>query len=338
MAKQILLYGEIFNFSSEMFMTEMEALKEDDIVLRIDSIGGNPEAAFGMISKFQEHEGNKTIKVDGRAFSMGAFFLAYVDEVEALDVSSFVLHRAAWPEWMEANNEFFTDEKRDRLNVVNKSLRAALESKIDVTKFEKITGVTMNELFSMDNRIEVTLNAKQAKQIGLINKINPITPKIQASINTYNGEMMQMAAKHIGENPTAKKEVTKVNKIENKNTNMDLAKLKSEHPSLHAQIMEAGIEAGVEQEKDRAGAWLAFADIDIKAVSEGIRNDKKLSATDMAELTRKGISARVLGDIEGEAPKAVDTPPTDDKETEKKSKEILAFEASVKDSMTSKAE
>lgn len=339
MAKQILLYGEIFGFSSEMFMTEMEALKDDDIVLRIDSIGGDPEAAFGMISKFQDHEGQKTIKVDGRAFSMAAFFLCYAESIESLDVSSFVLHRASWPEWMEANETFFNDERRARLEDVNKHLRKALEAKIDVAKFEKISKVTLDEMFSLDGRVDVRLNAKQAKQIGLINKINPITPEIQASISSYNGDMMRMAAKYVGdEKPSAKEEIPKVNKIENKNTNMDLAKLKSEHPSLYAQVLEEGIKAGVAQEKDRAGAWMAFADIDIKAVSEGIKNDKTLSATDMAELTRKGISAKVIGEVEKDAPEAIETPPTLDKENEEKSKKVLAFEATVKESIGLKSE
>lgn len=338
MAKQILLYGEIFGFSSEMFLTEMETLKDDDIELRIDTIGGNPEAAFGMISKFQEHEGSKKIKVDGRAFSMGAFFLCYAEDVEALDVSSFVLHRAAFPEWMEASETFFDDERRARLEDVNKSLRKALEAKIDVAKFEKISKVTMDELFSMDGRIDVRLNAKQAKQIGLINKVNNITPQIQANINSYNDEMIQMAAKYVGDNPTAKEEVPQVNKVVNKNTNMDLSKLKAEHPALYAQVKQEGFDHGVAQERDRIGAWMAFADIDLKAVSEGIKGEKTLSATDMAELTRKGISAKVLGETEEEAPEDVNTPPTADKEQPEAKKEVVAFEAKVKESMGLKSE
>jgi ATP-dependent protease ClpP protease subunit len=337
MAKQILLYGEIFSFSSEMFLTEMEALKDDDIVLRINTIGGDPESTFGMISKFQEHEGLKTIKVDGRAFSMGAFFLCYVDFAEALDVSSFILHRARFPEWMEASETFFDEATRARLDNVNKALRKALEAKIDVTKFEKISGVTIDQLFSMDGRIDVTLNAKQAKQIKLINKINPITPEIQASIQSNSGEMMQMAAKFV-DTTEAKEEVVEEIKILNKDTNMDLAKLKTDHPALYAQVMQAGMEAGVSQEKDRAGAWMAFADIDIKAVTEGVKSDKALSATDMAELTRKGISAKLIGNAEEEAPGDVVVPPTKDKVVPEAQVKVNEFEAAVNKKLGLKTE
>lgn len=339
MAKQILLYGEFFDFSARMFLEEIEELKDDDISLRMNTIGGDPEASFGMIDRFQKHEGEKTIQVDGKAYSMGAFFLCYVDKAECLDVSTFLIHRAAFPEWVEASDSLFTQDMRDRLDNMNKKLKKALEAKIDVDKFEKISGVTLNQLFSMDGRIDVMLNAKQAKQIKLVNKINNITPEIQASIQTNNGEMMRMAAKYVGEEkPSAKEDVPEVKTIEIKNTNMDLSKFKAEHPSLYAQVMEEGIKAGVAQEKDRAGAWLAFADIDIKAVSEGIKEDKTLSATDMAELTRKGISAKVLGETEEDAPEDVETPPTADKEQPEAKKEVLAFEAKVKESMGMKTE
>ena len=338
MAKQVLLYGEIFGLSSEMFLTEMEALKDEDIVLSMDTVGGNPEVTFGMIRKFQQHEGNKNIEVHARAYSMGAYFLCYADKNEALDVSDFILHRAAFPDWVESNEALFTPERRARTEEINNHLRNALEAKIDVDKFEKISKVTMDELFSMDGRIDVKLNAKQAKQIGLIDNINSITPEIQAKIQTHNGNAIQMAAKYVGDDIIAKEEVPQVNKVIIKNTNMDLSKLKAEHPALYAQVKQKGIDHGVAQERDRIGAWMAFADIDLKAVSEGIKGEKTLSATDMAELTRKGISAKVLGEVEGEAPEAVETPPTADKEELGAKTQVIAFEAKVKESMGMKTE
>jgi len=343
MAKQVLIYGEIFTFSSEMFLSEMEALKDDDIVLRMDTVGGDPEAGFGMISKFQEHQGAKTIKVDGRAFSMGAFFLAYVDFAEALDVSSFVLHRAAFPEFMEANEQFFNENRRSRLENVNKSLRKALEAKVDVAKFEKITKVTMDQLFSMEGRVEVTLNAKQAKSIGLIDKINAITPEIKASIDTYKGESIKMAAKFVGDSHV-EDVVPKANLNENKITDMDLNKLKTEHPSIYALALEEGKKLGVSQEKERIGAWMVFADVDIKGVTEAIKADKSMTAMDMAELTRKGISAKLIGNIEEEAPGTLDTAETKDKgtkdnaETIKAKAELSEFEKEVAGNLNLKTE
>lgn len=335
MAKQILLYGEIFDYSAGLFMENMEDAKDDDITLRINTIGGDPESGFGMIGKWKEHTGEKKIQVDGKAFSMGTFFLCYVDYAEALDVSQFLLHRAAYPEWLEASESYFTDSRRKRLENANKSLRKALESKIDVAEFEKISKVTMDELFSMEARVEVILDAKQAKKIGLINKINKITPEIQASIESCNGEMIKMAAKHV---PSKEADDDKTSKKSNENFNtMDVQKLKSEHPGLYAQIFEAGVAQGISTEKERIGAWMAFADIDLKTVTEGINGEKAPSAKDMAELTRKGISAAALENIEGDAPKDVNTPPVDDKIKDDKQKEIESFEASIKTNLNLKS-
>ena len=57
MATEILLYSSIYSFSAESFIKEMEAASGNDVVLRINTPGGDPQAGFGMIAKFAEHKG-----------------------------------------------------------------------------------------------------------------------------------------------------------------------------------------------------------------------------------------------------------------------------------------
>jgi len=307
MPKEILLYGEIYSHSSVEFINAINELPDsEDLVVRVNTGGGSPEYGFGMAAKFQEFKGNKLVKVDGKAHSTGFFFLAYADQVESLDVSEFLLHRAAYPDWFESS-EYFTSELKANLERVNKSLRSAVEAKIDVAKFEELKGVKLKDIFSPDARIEVILTAKEAKQIGLINKINKLTPTKKAQIDA---RIVEMAANYIPTQETkkpieAKKEITNNNNQNNNKMTKD--ELKANHPDVYSQVFNAGSESGITAEKDRVGSWMVFVDADAKAVTAGIAEGKQLSATSMAELNRKAVSAAALTASEAENAPVVPT-------------------------------
>ena len=195
MENEIPLYGSIGTYSSEYLIERMNKIKGNDISLRINTPGGDVVSCYGVIAKFKEFTGTKKIKVDGMAMSMGAMFCAYADDVQALDVSEFMIHRAAYYPTLERNPDFFTEERKSRLQKMNDDLRAALESKIDEDKLKEIKGVTLDEIFSLDDRIDVFLTAEQALEIGLIESINAITPETRNAILTnysaaasYNSE------------------------------------------------------------------------------------------------------------------------------------------------------
>jgi ATP-dependent protease ClpP protease subunit len=233
MPKEVLIYGSIEQWSVADFIKQIDE-SEGDLVIRVNSKGGSPEYGFGLVAKLKEYEGRKTIKVDGTAFSFGAFLLAYADEVEALDVAEFMIHRAAYPAWFEQSAEYFTDELKGNLARVNKSLRTAFENKIDVDAFAKLKGVTMDELFSMDSRKDVFLSAKEAKKIGLINKITTITPEKKAEIDSI---FVDIAAKYNGA-PTPTPIIPTENKTQKIETKMTIEDLKSQHPSVYASAFK----------------------------------------------------------------------------------------------------
>lgn len=314
--KEIYLYGGIYSWTAQAVMTAMEQYKNDDIKIRVNSAGGEPEAGWGMVAKFSEHKGKKLIVVDGKAQSTAAFMLAYADEAESLDVSQFLLHRAAYPSWVESNKNYMTDAMWNELNAVNSKLRTALEGKIDVKKFETITGVTLDQMFSNDTRIDVPFTAEQALEIGLISSIKKITPEKKAEIEAFE---YKIAAEALGLQKAAEN-------IDNpKTVNMTIDKLKAEHPSLFADV----VKLGADQERDRVGSWMAFVDVDAKAVAEGIKEGKTLNATAMAELTRKALSAQSLKSLEEEAPNAVVTKEAETKEKTEKEAKVAAFEAEI---------
>lgn len=292
-------------------MTAMEENREEDIDLRINTDGGSPESGWAIIAKLSEHKGKKNMKVDGKAYSMGLFLLCYADYSEGLDVSQFLLHRAAYPKWFENDKELMTDAMWENLNNVNKHLRAGLEAKIDVKKLEEMKGVKIKDIFSNESRIDVMLSAKEAKQIGLIDKINPITPKKKAEINSM---MMKIAAIELPE----EKEQNPIIMTDKKLT---VEQLKAEHPDVYATVLNLG----VEQEKDRVSAWMTFVEIDAKAVSEGIKEGKNISQSAMADFTMKSISKSALKKLEEDAPEKVETGKPDQEDKTEEQKKASAF-------------
>ena len=314
MAKQVLMYGSIYQWSAaEVIKNIADASSAgDDLLIRVNTDGGDPHYTWGMAAAFDEFEGEKHVVVDGKAYSCGLFFVCYADKVTAYDFSEFLVHRAAYPSYMESDPNRFTDEIRANLERVNKSLRAAFEAKIDVAKFEAMKGVKVKDIFSMESRIDVFLTAKEAKAIGLVSEIKKISAEKMAANHTA---FLDHGGFGTPQKAIAKAEEIPSVKIETINTvNMTFDELKASHPAIFAQA----VTVGVEQEKDRAGAWAVHIETDPKAVAEGIKSGEPLSATATQELMQKQFAGMQAKALEGEAPAPTGTPKVkiEGKETE----------------------
>lgn len=314
---EILLYGGIYNYTAESFIEKVNDADGEDLTIRVNSYGGDVFASYGMIAKMQEYEGEKLMKVDGIAASMAAFMALFCSKVECLDVSKFLFHRA----------DMYTpdDETKNFLAKVNADLRKALEAKIDSKKWKEVTGVSISEMFDPEKRIDVTIDAKQAKKLGIVSKIVTLEPSIAKKIKAAWQDFVspnQSANHKLLEPIMAMAEETQEENLIQTNKTMTKDQLKADHPAVYAAIFNEG----VEQERDRAGAFLAFVDVDAKAVTEGIASGKPMSQTQMAELSRKGLQLNVVASVQKETEKTVttDTPETPEAKAEREKAESLA--------------
>jgi len=326
----------MYQYSAEAFITAMNEVPDgEDLVVRINSEGGSPEYGWGMVAKFSEFKNKKLVKVDGMAHSMALYYLCYADDAEALDVAQFTLHRAAYSAWFE-KSEYMTDDMWNTLNAVNKKLRAALEAKIDVAKFEALKGVKVADIFSNDTRIDVTLTASEAKKIGLINRTTNITPAKKAEItglvkNLSMGKETEtriaaLYAAEVTSAPLGNREAQDGKKLTDKNLNkMDILTLRAEHPAVYAEIMKLG----AAEERNRVGAWMAYSEIDAAAVKKGIEDGSELTTKAMAEFQVKALSAEGLKSIMAGNPPAVAVGKEAPVATTEAQKNIAAFEAAL---------
>jgi hypothetical protein len=67
-------------------------------------------------------------------------------------------------------------------------LRKKIEQKIDKTLFETVTGVSIKSIFEAEERKDVWINAKQAKQLGIISKIKRLEKAEQLKMVAYFDE------------------------------------------------------------------------------------------------------------------------------------------------------
>lgn len=334
MAKDILMYGYIGEYSARDFFEKIaEAQKEnedEELVFRINTDGGNPQFGWGMLAKMNEVD-NKKVKVDGAANSMGAFACLYCEDVEAVDTAEFCIHRAAHS--YEAYPEYFDDLEQKRLANINSKLKKAFKARVDLEKFEEITGKTIEDIFSMDSRVEVTLTAEEAKQCGFINSVVKLTPKRKQEIAAFK-ESATVDTKVDG--PKDKKAPIKANQEKSnptqKKDHMTLEELKAQHPALYNAAFEAGEKAGVKKENDRVMAWKAFDAIDAKKVNEGITKGEELTTRHMAEFQATAMSSDYLSKLKKDSAKEVTTEANKDNvdpTLDAKAKEIATFGSEI---------
>lgn len=308
MAKELYLYSPIYDFVAQDLIAAMEENAGEDIVIRINTPGGSVFSGWGIIAKMLERDGKTKIKLDGAAMSMGSLIIAFADDVEALDVSTIMLHRAD----MQVDNE----GDQAFLDKVNNDLRRKLEAKIDKQKLKELKGITISDLFADDKRIDLYLSAKEAQQIGLVNKITKIVPKELSAFN----KMFAIAAEH---NPKDE------NKPPLKNNNMNLETLKAENPGLYNQIFALGVTQGIADEKDRVSACLVFNEIDPVAVKSAIESGKPLTQTQIAEFSLKAVSGKSLENVKKESAKIVTPGAAPSAEQTDDANELSAFAALV---------
>ncbi len=296
MLKDILLYGSIDSWSSQEVIQAIIDSESEEISMRINSPGGDVQYGWGIIAKLSELKGKLLLKNDGKAHSMAAYMFCYADDAEAIDTAEFIFHRAAYASWIECDPEMFDEATQGALLRINTSLRKALEAKIDVAAFEALKGITMKDLFSIDGRLEVTLTAKEAKSVGLINRVVAITPKKKAEISAFK---MEMSAKYTGFRAAAKVD------DENKNPkDMTIEEIQTKFPAAFAAIKAIGAVEGAKAEKDRVGSFLAYAEIDLKAVKAGIASGVVMTETERSEFAVKVISAKSLAEVTDDGTKS----------------------------------
>ncbi len=342
MAKDILLYGSIWEYNALYFFDQInEATEEDaeaEMTLRINCDGGSPDYGMSIIEKIQELSEQLQVKVGAMAHSMALFILCYIEtsRVECIDTTQAVLHRAAYPSWMESSASFPDSIYQQMMVKTNKDLEKAFRASVDVEVLESLPqfkdkNLTLKDVFSLDTRVEILLTASDLKKVGLVSKINKITPtktaEMKSQIEAFNN------CRSLKEFKMAAQAVNKPDEVKNPIAMTTLAELKQNFPALYAQAVAEGVTQGANAEKDRVGAVMVFAHLDMDGAKKIIASGQPMTATQMAEFSLKQLSPEALKQVEASAAGALKTDEIAVTKEALAKKELDAFEAQVRASV-----
>jgi ATP-dependent protease ClpP protease subunit len=313
MKNEILLYFPIANWNIESIVREVNAIDDDaELTLRINTPGGSVMDGYSLLSRLSDRKGSTVIFVDGVAYSMGAYITLYGHSPVASEMARFMFHKAAYPSYYEPD-----DQEKSEVIRINGLLKAKMK---EVLKDIPETKALISKVFEEGVRNDVYLTAKEAKKIGLIKEIRPLDLKVKAMIE----EQAQLSARY-GE---GFENVDLNNNSSNnlKNEKMTIEQLKAEHPAIYAAIVAEGERIGAANEKDRVGSFLAFVEVDAKAVKAGIDSGLKMSETQRSEFAMAAYKVQMNQEEVTVIPPVV-TPPAplvEETAEAKAEKEILA--------------
>src|SRR5690606_30448209 len=95
--------------------------------------------------------------------------------------------------------------------------------------------------------------------------------------------------------------------INQKSKIMTVDELKQSHPETYNSIFNSGKTAGVSEEKDRTGSWLAHIGTDQQIVVEGIKSGNKISDTQREELLVAASAKRGLENLRVDSAQPIST-------------------------------
>jgi len=312
MAKTLLLFSPIYSFTAETFVSQLlEVPESEDIEVWINSPGGSVFAGWSIIAALNEMKGKKTAKVMGDASSMAFYALLFMDYVEAIDIVNLTIHRA--------DGYVESDEDKAFLAKINKDLRSKMEKRINPDTFKEVTGYSFDDIFNPEKRLNVMIDAKAAKKIGIIDKIIRLEPKQMAALNEKMIGFVDCVTENVIDTDKKPDSINIINEKTKKT--MTKAEIKAQFPEVYAEI--------VNEERSRVQGIIEFLDIDPIACKAQIDSGIEPNSKFFAEMTRKSIAANMVKDAKVEAVEpvkiAVEAVKNEDLELIKAEKE--AFEA-----------
>lgn len=313
---EINLYEELNRESVQRLMSYTDWLSRDEtFTINICCGGGQILASWGIAAKLKQAKARGcTLKanIHGLCASMMTAILPFFDEVNALDLATdtIMIHRGAYPETDDDGNEIeVTPEMQKRLDGDNIDIFNALASRVDSAKLKALKGYTLADLFdSKKPRVDCWLTAKEAQEIGLVNKLISMDA---GATKTYQYAVATASIKSL--KATAATAVTKTP------ITMDLATLKANHPEVYAQAV-AEAKQGMKTEDDPCAGCTKKT----KAQDKGAEatTEATTEATVMAVLSKLGLSA--LTTTAAGSPAAVNSAAVLEAEAKKQAEAVAA--------------
>lgn len=271
----------IYQYSATELVNEFNDFEHNEFSVTWDSAGGSVLAAWKIADFLHNTEKEITARVTGYAASMGASLLPYFHKVVGLKQSWIMIHAPrGGAEKVKAG------VVTDLINAFNK--------KVNSEAFKGITGKTIEEVMNEveEERNDYWLTGQQAYDIGLYDELVDLNSDEVA--NSIEDCSLLTLPENI--NPTVR------DKFADKKTRKTIKKmtvdeLRVAHPEVCAELENAA----VAQERDRVGAFLTYADVDLKAVLTGVEGTEDMTQKEQNHFLRKLTENAAKADLSDNA-------------------------------------
>lgn len=242
---ELLIYKEIANedwwdeglATPKKFNDELKALGGKDLVVRINSCGGDVFAAQSIYNQLKRYAGNVTVTIDGIAASAATIIACAGKNVIMPSNTIYMIHNPM--------NLLIGFYNQNELEEVGKALKAVKQTIINVYKMKCKDKITNEKLSKMMDE-ETFLTAQEAKDYGFIDKIddensvtgvlnkgNLVINSIAFNAKLFNNpdkilEIMQKENNMRNKSGIMNKLQDMVNNFSNKNNDEVIAKAKQE--------------------------------------------------------------------------------------------------------------
>ena len=268
-------------------------------IIQIESGGGSANAVDEMKDAIQAAKKPVVVFCDGIMASAALYIGSYSDYIISHRESDRIGSIGALIElqgFKKIDEDKQTGERYVRIYADKSTEKnSEFEAAINDLNFKPIIENVLNpsaEKFINDMKINRP-KVKEDQLTGKLFKASEVVGTLIDEIGTFEQAVNKVI------------ELSTFNLITNKtNKKMTKEELKQQHPGVYASI----IQEGATQERDRVEAWLAFSEVDLNAVKEGIQKGENVTQKTMSEMFVKQTAQATMNKIEGENPKPVETP------------------------------
>ncbi len=157
---EISIYDEIgtFGTSAKGFIKEISNIKDKDITLRINSVGGSVFDGLAIYNTLRAHNGYVTVKIEGLAASISTVIAMAGDRVEISENGFFMIHNPY------GHSQGDAEEMKRSAELLNK----IKDEIIDI--YQNKTTLTSEELSVMMDK-ETWLTSQEALDYGFVTNI-----------------------------------------------------------------------------------------------------------------------------------------------------------------------
>lgn len=171
--------SEEFNFK----LDELELQPEDELLVKINSVGGSVIEGWGIYNRLKSLENQVTTRGEGIVASIASLILMAGNKIEMSEVGALMIHRAS-------NHVQGNAEELEKAAEVLKTIDETLLSVYNAVTNDDVTEDMMNEW--LEN--ETWFSTDEAKQHGFIHEVvNKVDTTVTAIYKSKQGNIMSLS-------------------------------------------------------------------------------------------------------------------------------------------------